>query len=297
MKSRLTTTAILLLMAALLAASRQSAAAVEQGLRLCAETVIPALFPFLVLSALLVELGGISSIAPPLQFLAARLFGCSTAGAGVFLLSLAGGYPTGPRLLAQLYTSGQLSRQEAEHLLRFSNNTGPAFILGLVGLGRFGSLRMGLALWIIHAVSAGLVALLLRPRRPFSAPASPPPQTSFPQALVSAVGNAGSTAVQLCAFVTFFCALLQLAADYLGIVHPLALGFVELTQGILALPATPTGFVMAAALLGWGGLSVHCQSAALLAGTGLSLGKYLPGKLLHGIIASFFSIIYLFFSF
>lgn len=297
MKSRLTTTAVLLVMAALLTASRQSAAAVEQGLRLCAETVIPALFPFLVLSSLLVELDGISVIAPPLQRLAGRLFGCSATGTGVFFLSLAGGYPMGPRLIAQLYTTGQLSRQEAEHLLLFCNNAGPAFILGLVGLGRFESLRIGLALWVIHMVSAGAIALLLRPRQPFHAPDRPPPKTPFPQALVSAIGGAGSTTVQLCAFVTFFCTVLQLAADHTGITHPLALGFVELTQGIMALPATPTGFVMASALLGWGGLSVHCQSAAVLAGTGLSLRCYLSGKLLHGIFASIFAIFSLFFLF
>ena len=297
MKSRLTTTAVLLVMAALLTASRQSAAAVGQGLRLCAETVVPALFPFLVLSSLLVELGGISAIAPPLQRLAGRLFGCSATGTGVFFLSLAGGYPMGPRLIAQLYTTGQLSRQEAEHLLLFCNNAGPAFILGLVGLGRFESLRIGLALWVIHMVSAGAIALLLRPRQPFHAPDGPPPKTPFPQALVSAIGGAGSTTVQLCAFVTFFCTVLQLSADRTGITHPLALGFVELTQGIMALPATPTGFVMASVLLGWGGLSVHCQSAAVLAGTGLSLRCYLSGKLLHGIFASIFAVFSLFFLF
>lgn len=55
-------------------------------------------------------------------------------------------------------------------------------------------------------------------------------------------------------------------------------GAVELTQGILALPATPTGFVWAAALLGWGGLSVHGQSAAVLSGTDLPLGPYLAAK-------------------
>ena len=297
MKSRLMTTAILLVMAALLAASRQSAAAVEQGLRLCAETVVPALFPFLVLSALLVELGGLSSLVPPLQLLMGRLFGCSATGIGVFFLSLAGGYPMGPRLIAQLYTTGQLSRQEAEHLLLFCNNAGPAFILGLVGLGRFGSLRIGLALWVIHMVSAGLVALLLRPRHPFSAPDLPPTKTPFAQALVRAIGGAGSTTVQLCAFVTFFCTLLQLAADHTGISHPLALGFAELTQGIMALPATPAGFVMASVLLGWGGLSVHCQSAAVLAGTGLSFKKHLPGKVLHVILSSLFAIFSLFFLF
>ena len=36
--------------------------------------------------------------------------------------------------------------------------------------------------------------------------------------------------------------------------------------------------VWAAALLGWGGLSVHGQSAAVLSGTDLPLGPYLAAK-------------------
>lgn len=73
-------------------------------------------------------------------------------------------------------------------------------------------------------------------------------------------------------------AALRLTARLTGLSHPLLSGAVELTQGILALPATPTGFVWAAALLGWGGLSVHGQSAAVLSGTDLPLGPYLAAK-------------------
>ena len=59
---------------------------------------------------------------------------------------------------------------------------------------------------------------------------------------------------------------------------PLLLGALELTCGAALLPAGPGGFVMAAALLGWGGVSVHFQTAAVLSGTGLSLGRYLAAK-------------------
>ena len=39
---------------------------------------------------------------------------------------------------------------------------------------------------------------------------------------------------------------------------------------------------MAAFMLGWAGLSVHCQVLAFLGDSGLSLRTYLTGKLLHG---------------
>ena len=53
------------------------------------------------------------------------------------------------------------------------------------------------------------------------------------------------------------------------------------------LNADRSGFVMACALLGWGGISVHCQTAAVLSGTGLPLKGYLKSKLLHGIFSAF----------
>lgn len=101
---------------------------------------------------------------------------------------------------------------------------------------------------------------------------------AFAAAFVRSVRDAAGAMVQICGFVVFFLAALRLTARLTGLSHPLLSGAVELTQGILALPATPTGFVWAAALLGWGGLSVHGQSAAVLSGTDLPLGPYLAAK-------------------
>lgn len=278
--------AVLSAMAGLLLLSAQAAEAVREGLHLCVASVVPALFPFLVLSTFFAETGGISALGMGAQYLAGRIFGCSGSGAGVFFLSLLGGYPIGPRIISQLLRTGQLSAREAEHLLLFCNNAGPAFVLGLVGLGRFGELRVGIYLYLIHALAAVLTALIFRPKVPFSAKNTTVLPKSYPEALVDAIGGAGSVMVQICAFVTFFYTLLQLFAAKTGISHPLVLGFVELTQGVLQVPATAAGFVTASALLGWGGLSVHCQTAAVLSGTGLSLKSHLRGKLCQTILAT-----------
>ena len=46
---------------------------------------------------------------------------------------------------------------------------------------------------------------------------------------------------------------------------------------------------MAAFMLGWAGLSVHCQVLAFLGDSGLSLRTYLTGKLLHGGLSALFT--------
>ena len=98
--------------------------------------------------------------------------------------------------------------------------------------------------------------------------------------------SAAGAMVQVCAFVVFFLTALRLLTGLTGWSHPALLGFFELTNGILRLPPTRAGFVWAAALLGWGGLSVHCQTAAVLRGAGLSLRPYLRGKALQAALSA-----------
>ncbi len=288
MKVRMISSFLLAVMALLLLFSSQATEAVRQGLQLCVTSVVPSLFPFLVLSSLFLSIAGVDRSDSCLQQVAGRILGCGAAGVGIFFLSLLGGYPVGPRLLGQLYRTHQLSREEAEHLLRFCNNAGPAFILGFVGLGQFGSLHIGVYLYLIHAAAAALLTLLFRPKTVFFSEkeSSRPSSASLADVFVAAVGEAGSTMVQICSFVTFFYTALQLFSSLSHLSHPLILGFVEMTAGVLRLSTDRSGFVMACGLLGWGGVSVHCQTAAVLSGTGLSLRGYLWSKLLHGIFAA-----------
>ena len=203
------------------------------------------------------------------------------------LLGAVGGYPVGARTVGQLRAAGLCGREEGECLLTCCNNAGPAFIFGVAGLGCFGSLRAGAALYAIHIGSAALVGLLHRRRGGSSAGALPAAIRMRPsQALIDAVQSAAGAMVQVCAFVVFFLVALRLLTGLTGWSHPALLGFFELTNGILRLPPTRAGFVWAAALLGWGGLSVHCQTAAVLRGAGLSLRPYLRGKALQAALSA-----------
>ena len=284
MKGRLAAWGCLAALGLLLARSAEAAQAVRDGLALCAGSVIPALFPFLAVSGLLTAL---DAGASPARGPRAGRRGGRRAGARAFLLGLTGSYPVGARTVAQLYRRGGISRREACRLLLFSNNCGPAFILGVAGRGCFGSLRAGVLLWGVHILAALVIALALPrraaepPERPGSVPARPP----LVPALIAAVRDAAGTMVYICGFVVFFLVLLRVMGRVTGLSHPVLSGAVELTQGILALPHTRRGFVWAAGLLGWGGLSVHGQSAAVLSGTDLPMGPYLAAKAAHAAVS------------
>ena len=267
--------------------SAVAAEAVRRGLTLCARSVIPALFPYFVVSGLFISLGFADEVGRRLEPLTRRLFGVGGAGASAFFLGLLGGYPVGGRTVGQLYRAGRLSKDEAERLLAFCNNAGPSFILGVVGVGCFGSLRTGVYLYLVHAFSAVLVGILFRKKAPVSGQKVRYSAAFEPiAAFVRAVGEAAEGMVRLCGFVVFFLVILALITDLTGLNHPVLLGFVELTSGVTALDGSRGNLAWAAALLGWGGLSVHGQTAAVLSDTDLGLGRYFLGKILQAIFSA-----------
>ena len=281
----LPTLGLLGVMALLLLCSADAAQAVRDALALCVQSVIPALFPFFVVSSLFIDLGCAAVLGRSLAPVMRRLFGVSGAGGTAFLLGIIGGYPVGGRTAGELYRSGQCEREECERLLAFCNNAGPSFILGIAGLGCFGSVRVGAWLYLIHVGAAVMVGLLFRST---SRQMGRPEKTETPRwadALIEAVRGGAMSMVNICAFVVFFLVILRLFSRFTGIQHGAILGIVEMTNGILRLANDRRGFIWAAGLLGWGGLSVHCQTAAVLSGSGLSLKRYFIGKALQAAIS------------
>ena len=110
----------------------------KDALVLCARSVIPSLFPFLVISSLLLSLGFGQLTAPWLAGLMEPLFRVPGAGSAALLLGLIGGYPIGAQTAAELYRGGLATRAEAERLLAFCNNSNPVFLISVLGVGEIG---------------------------------------------------------------------------------------------------------------------------------------------------------------
>lgn len=304
--------ALLLATVGLVAAPDQAIAGAKDGLTLCFNVIVPSLFPFFVLSSLVVDLGLAAYLGRALEGLMRPLFRVSGSCAAAVALGFIGGCPVGARTALQLYQQGLCSKTEAERLLSFCNNSGPAFILGVVGAGVFGDSRVGLLLYLTHALASFLVGLLFRfyggSERRHSPPtprAKPIQAVTVPAAFTGAVTRSLQSTLNICAFVVFFSVVLQLLSAYgafTALANLLALagfqpewarrlvaGLLELSSGVSSLQGSTqlAGRVsMAAFMLGWAGLSVHCQVLSFLVDSGLSARTYLVGKLCHGLIAA-----------
>ena len=287
MKKFLPAAAVLGVAALLLLRPQEAAAAVRDGLGLCAGTVIPSLFPFFAVISLLLQLGlaeSLQSICGPLMKPLFRMRGICALP---LLAGLLGGYPSGAKTAASLYEQGGISRQEAELLLGFCDNCGPAFLLGYVGAGVLGDPGAGAALFAVHAAAAVLWGIVLcrvrRERGAASARGGRIRRTaSFPQALTAAVSGALQSMLNICAFVVLFRVLAALPPVPLP--FP-ALGALEMVSAAAALPEGRWAFPAAAALTGWGGLSVHCQAMSVAGSAGLSFRWHWLGKAVQAAVS------------
>lgn len=306
-KNKLAVICALAALTALIFSSGEVIERCKYALSLCAELIVPTLFPFFVVSILLNRLGFPAFLGRVFAPAAQKLFGVSGAGSSALVMGLTGGYPLGAAYIADMHENGAIDRDEAEQLLGFCNNSGPAFIIGAVGTGVFGSAKAGICLYAVHILSAVLTGIIMRKKGGTSRNApSEAEDLPLSQALPDAVRQALVSVLNVCGFVVCFTVLaglldvgglLSLAVGRAAVVtgremhwlRALFIGVLELGSGVGAmrgLSLNAANLSLAAFLLGWGGISVHFQTRALLAGSEIKGALHFTGRLVSASIAA-----------
>ena len=306
MKGKIAVTAALCALLEIMLASQQMIESGRYALRLCAELIIPSLFPFFVISGLLNRLGFAAGLGKKLARPASLLYGISGAGATALFMGLIGGYPLGAAYIADMRRQGLICLDEAERLMGFCSNSGPAFLVGSIGMGVFGSPRLGLGLYIIHILSALITGFFFRSGKQY--------KSSIPQrygsngsgALVESVRQASQSILSVCGFIVCFCVIIGLLDSHgyfsvmtgalsritgleLHAARAVLSGALELGSGIGAMrgfASTPANLAVAAGLVGWGGISVHFQTYAVLSDSDIKGSLHLTGRLINCAVSS-----------
>lgn len=289
-KRLLRPTELLLLLAVLFAMLVQAPLvrnAVTAGLRLAIGSLVPSLFAFSVVAQLLVRM----QLMRPLERLAAPLWRklhLPEASLTAFLLGAAGGYPLGAQTVASLYTAGQLGKSEAEEALGFTNNCGLAYVVSVLAPILGLDLSDALKLYAVHIFAALFSAVALHwlygsVKDVAVQNRKVPAAESFASALTASVGNAAVSMLTLSGFVCLFFVISALIRLLPVSLPNFVFGVLELSAGVAALERGD--LALAAFLIGFGGVCVLCQTAAVTAMNKLRLQRYLLGKLLQGMFS------------
>lgn len=185
------------------------AAALRQGLALCGGPLLVSLFPFLVVSALIMRSGAGEALGV-LLWPVVRCIGLRSRSAGsVLFIGLVGGFAPAAAATAEAVRSRELTPQEASALLPACICSGPSFVILTVGEQLLGSRTAGVCLFAAQVLAGWLTAALLcrvrnrgRPE-PLSAPPAAA-QVEPPPALDAILAQAAVTYLKLCGFVLYF---------------------------------------------------------------------------------------------
>ena len=310
------TVIFLLFTLSLILFSTSNLEAAQNGLKLWANSVLPTLFPFFIATELLCRTNFIQILGKLFNKFMKPIFNVPGESTIAIIMGIISGYPVGAKVVCNLYENKICSKQEAERLIAFTNNSGPIFILGSVGVSLLGNVQIGKILLISHIIASLIVGFIFRFWKKNQVDLTFRTYHSDSKELIR-VSNLGeilgesikksiSTVLSIGGFVVLFSVIISILSttqiltglatiiSQIGIPFEISLGFlsglIELTNGLqitsLSYSSMPIPCILTSAfLLGFGGLSVLLQVFSIISKSKISIKPYLYGKILHGTIA------------
>lgn len=245
----------------------------REALSFCGSVLIPSLFVYMVLSAIIMEWSVMQKIG-------------SVLGYGVMLLAVGTlcGAPVGAKRAVDLYKRGEIGKRQAEYYTSFTNNAGVSFVVGYAGKTLLHSTQMGFKLFSFQLVSSLIVAAVMK-KIMFGKEKIPPSgNLSCPKrGLAEIISDSGMAMLNICSCAVFFTVISGAVARILNLsplYRVLLSSVLEFSSGISAATVLPHGqFVITAFAIGFTGCSVAMQVKMLLTDD-LSIVPYITGKIL-----------------
>lgn len=261
------------------------------------------------------------------------LFNVRGEGSFALIMGIISGYPTGAKIACNFRENNTCTKEECERLLSFTNNSGPLFIIGTVGISMFGNSTIGLLLFLTHILACITVGIIFRfwkynpssNLKHYSVNAVSNNTCkninlfNLGEIIGNSITNSISTILMIGGFVVLFSVIISILKasnllhlfamtispilNTLGLSKVLSeyiiIGFLEITNGInaianLHLRLISTNIIITAFLLGFGGISVMLQVFSIISKTDLSPKPYIIGKLLHGLFAAIYTYVFIY---
>lgn len=252
-------------------------------------------------------------------------------GAFAFIMGLTSGYPVGAKIASNFRQNNICSKEECERLLSFTNNSGPLFIIGTVGILMFHNTTIGILLFITHFLACISVGFIFRywkkgkntwneatTSNSYNMQKNSASFSNLGEILAQSITSSISTILLIGGFVVIFSSIISIfkASGLLSsmtiliepifkffnidssLIQGLLTGFLEITNGINSICSInckkiSINIIFVAFLLGFGGISVFLQVWSITSKTDLSIRPYIYGKLLQGLLASFYTYLFI----
>lgn len=284
------------------------------GIIVWATVVLPALLPFMFFTKTLTELGVVEILATKFK-LFPKIFKVPSVAVYVFVLSILSGYPVGAKIVADLYESGNITKEEAYKITTFTSNSGPMFILGSVGIGMFANKKFGIIILISHILGALINGLVYRNHKEKNLEKNKKIIIKNNLSLGELMWNTVNSVLIIGGFIALFFVIIEILNN-LHIFSPISNlfssifncnsnifnaifnGIFEITRGCLDISKLGLNEFFSGLLctfiISFGGLATAMQAFVFLKKFDMRFSFFIKQKITHAIFASIISIIILF---
>ena len=273
------------------------------------ENVFPALFPFFMVSTLLINYGFIDLLGELTKNIMNKLFYLPGESSFVLIGSMLSGFPSSSKYVKDLYLKKLISKNEASYLLCFTHFSNPLFIISTIGISFLHDKKIGFIILLCHSLTNFIIAFVFRPKENKYKYINKH-KTSIKTALSKmhykrltskkfgivlgeSINNTINTLLLLLGIITSFLIISTIINNifnfkslYKGIIS----GILEMTQGIKYLSILNISNTIKASLItfiiSFGGLSVHSQTISIISDTDIKYKYFFIARIYHAIISS-----------
>ena len=260
------------------------------------DNLFPSLFPFFIISNLLLQYGFINKISLVFKNIMPRIFHLPKEASFPLVISLFSGFPSGAKATSDLVKRKILTTKEAERLLTFTHYSNPVFVLGFIGNIIFGNQKIGLIILISHILSNLLVGYIFRLKPVPSSSNIIKENKEMPSlgnALRVSIFDSLNTMFLLLGIVTIFLMLTTIIFEFLSFgpfINTLIAGLCEMTQVVKLVSELNLNIILKIIIItffiSFGGISIHIQVLSIISEEKIKYKYFLLARILHGIIAS-----------
>lgn len=282
--------------------------AVSFSFNIWKENVFPSLFPFFVLSELLINYGFIELIGELFKPIMNKIFKTKGVGAFALIMSLISGFPSSAKYIRELHKKELINEKEATKLLTFTHFSNPLFILGTISLLFLNNKEVGLLILICHYLGNFIIGIIFRNYYPTKDESKKlslrqvineigekriKTKKSFGEIITNSLLNSLNTLILILGVISMFLVITTIIDNNINLnsFHQSILnGFIEMTQGLkyISLEEIPLKLkcTLSTMIISFGGLSVHMQIISILSDTKIKYFPFLTARIIHSLISS-----------
>ncbi len=278
------------------------------GISIWKENVFPSLFPFFVLSELLINYGFIDFLSELFKNIMNKYFNLPGSSSFILIGSLISGFPSSAKYIKELYDKKEISKNDANYLLTFNHFSNPLFIIGTIGNILLKNKKIAIVILICHIFTNFIIALIFKPKNKTYIRVNKTSikkafnkmhcnrinkNKSFASILSNSIFNTINTLILILGIIITFLIITNLLTNTFNLPELLKTfisGILEMTSGIKYTSLLNYSLIIKASLItffiSFGGLSVHFQIMSIISDTDIKYKYFFIARIFHSIISS-----------